>query len=290
MLKRNQIRLGLIAILALTNYLIWTAGSLASTDDLRIDFLNVGQGDAALIRTPSGENILVDGGPDNSVLAELGKLLPVWDRTLDLVVATHPEADHISGLIAVMERYTVKEILTLNTTRDTQVGKVWQQLITTGPQVNFADAADDYIWDEVVWDTLSPIADINFAYIGNDQAVVAQVSYRDYQILFTGDIATTKETELQQIYPALRADVIKIAHHGSKYSTGTAWLAQIQPKVAVIEVGKNSYGHPAVDALTRIKAAGTEVYRTDQDGTIEMIFEDSGYWIKAHGQKKFYQK
>ena len=289
MLRKSQIRLGLIAILVLANYLIWTASSSASNAGLRIDFLNIGQGDATLIRTPSGENILVDGGPDDKVLAELGRILPIWDKTLDLVVATHPEADHISGLITVMERYTVKEVLTLNTNNDTRVAKAWQQLITAVPLVNFADAADDYVWGEVVWDTLSPITDTNFAYIGNDQSIVAEVSYRNYQILLTGDITTTKETGLQQIYPALQADVLKVAHHGSKFSSGMAWLWQIQPAVAVIEVGKNSYGHPTPDALARLRAAGAEVYRTDQDGTIEMIFTDNGYFVKANGKKKFYQ-
>lgn len=290
MLRKNQIHLGILVLLVLINYFVWTAVSVTANQTLRVDFLNVGQGDATLIRTPSGQKILVDGGPNDQVLAELGKLLPVWDRTIDLVVATHPESDHISGLLSVLERYTVKEVLTLHTTNSTQVAQVWQQLLATVPVVNFADATDDYNWDGVVWDTLLPVTEQSFIYQGNDQSIVAEVNFGNCQILFTGDITTLGETLVQQIYPGLTADVIKVAHHGSKYSSGAVWLQQVQPKVAVIEVGPNSYGHPAPDTLIRLQTAGAEIYRTDQDGTIEVICEDNSYWVSAHGQKKFYQK
>ena len=290
MVGKNQLRLGLLAVLVLANYLIWVAVSEASDQNLRIDFLDVGQGDAILLRTPTGEDILIDGGPDDSVLAELGKILPIWDHTLDLVVATHTDADHITGLVSVLKRYQVKEVLTPLPSKSTNIGAAWQQAITQGPVVNYVDASDDYQWGDVVWDTLLPLSSSDtISADANNASIVAKLTYEGNSMLLTGDMEASAEKLLMQIYPATSAEILKVAHHGSKYSSSALLLQAVHPAVAVISVGKNSYGHPSPETLSRLQAVGASIYRTDLSGTIEVIFNDQGYWIKADGKKKFYQ-
>jgi len=269
--------------------LLWVAVGEANNQNLRVTFLNVGQGDAILIRTPTQENILIDGGPDDSVITELGKNLPLWDRELDLVIATHHDADHITGLLTVLREYQVKEVLTLAISSTTKINSDWQEVLKQVPVVNWADITDDYQWGAVVWDTIWPLTSTAENYQGNNSSIVGELSFYSSQILLTGDIEAPTESAITQLYPGLTADILKVAHHGSRFSSTAGFLQTIQPQAAVILVGKNSYGHPHPETLDRLLVVKSDVYRTDQDGTIEVILEKSGYWIKADGQKKFYQ-
>jgi len=292
MLGKNQLRFGILAVLILANYLLWGAVGKANSPTLRIDFLNVGQGDAILIRTPTQQKILVDGGPNDSVLGELGKILPVWDRSLDLVVATHLDADHITGLVSVLERYRVSEVLTppIPETDTTSTVREWQTALLSVQNINYADSSDDYQWGETTWDTLWPLPGaVETSETTNEYSIVAEVQFEEISLLLTADITANVEQTLINLYPGLAAEVLKVAHHGSKYSSSALWLQTIHPETTVISVGKNSYGHPSIDTLNRLQTIGADVYRTDQDGTIEVIFEDSGYWVKKDGKKKFYQ-
>ncbi|MFH0912568.1 MAG: ComEC/Rec2 family competence protein [Patescibacteria group bacterium] len=291
MFSKNRLRLSLLALLILLNYLVWTAGSEANLPNLRVDVLDVGQGDAILIRTPSQQNILVDGGPDNSVSARLGEILPIWDRKLDLVVATHWDADHITGLVTVLDRYEVKEVLITHPNVSlTKIGNAWQQAVAQVPIVNYADATDDYEWGEVSWDTLLPLTEDAVATDSNNSSIVAKLTYKGESLLLTGDMEEPEEDLLMQIYPAISAEILKVAHHGSKYSSTAVFLDRLYPQAALISVGAhNSYGHPSLEALARLQAEGADIYRTDEDGTIEVIFGDNGYSVKADGKEKFYQ-
>ena len=271
---KNLLRLSLFGLLILANYLLWTAVGETTGATLRVDVLNVGQGDAILLQTPTGENILVDGGPDDSVLAELGKILPLWDHTLDLVVATHTDADHITGLVSVLKRYQVKEVLTPLPSKSTKISEAWQQAVLAEPAVNYVDAADDYRWGEVVWDTLLPISSENISADTNNSSIVAKLTYQGLSMLLTGDMEAPEENLLMQIYPATSVDVLKVAHHGSKYSSGANFLAATTPLISVIEVGKNNYGHPTEATLNRLKSIGSAVYRTDENGTVRLVVRD----------------
>lgn len=292
MLGKYQLRFGILAVLILANYLLWTAVGEADSSTLRIDFLNVGQGDAILIRTPTQQKILIDGGPNDSVLSELGKILPVWDRNLDLVVATHLDADHIAGLVSVLERYRVGEVLTppIPVADTTSTIQAWQDSLSLIQNINYADSSDDYQWGAVTWDTLWPLpGTVGTSETTNEYSIVAEVQFEGNSLLLTADITADVEQTLINLYPGLTAEVLKVAHHGSKFSSTALWLQMIHPETAIISVGKNSYGHPSTDTLNRLQIAGADVYRTDQGGTIEVIFEDNGYWVKYNGQKKFYQ-
>jgi competence protein ComEC len=287
MFNRKKIVLWLLATLSLGNFLIWQATSFFD-GKLHVYFLNVGQGDAILIRTPNRQTILVDGGPDDAVIKLV--YLPIWQREIDLVVATHPEADHITGLVDLLKlkRLKVDHVLTLLTTKDTAISQEWTKQISDGYAVDYATSNSDYSFGSVVWDTLYPLnlADGNNV---NDSAIVAQLIYQQYQLLLTADISSTTENILDDIYgDTLKSEILKVGHHGSKTSSTQNLLQLVRPDVAAISVGKNSYGHPAEETLTRLQNAGADIYRTDVDDTIEVIFTDNGYTVKTNGQKEFY--
>ncbi|MFH1088573.1 MAG: MBL fold metallo-hydrolase [Patescibacteria group bacterium] len=278
------VSLGLIISLGLLNYLVWQSVVQADPTSLKINFLNIGQGDAILIQLPTGEDILIDGGPDNTVLTALGQILPIWDRELDLVVATHLDADHITGLISVLQNYRVAEILTPSFYGDTVVAKTWENVIANAQKINYADSTDDYTWGEVTWDTLWPLPDADFSNNSdNANSTVANLIYGQHTILLTADIDADVENDLVALYPGLRAEILKVGHHGSKYSSTQAFLQSIHPDVAVISVGKNSYGHPAPETLQRLMEVGAQIYRTDQDGTIKVILSGQQLQITTDG-------
>jgi len=290
MFNRKKIVLWLLATLSLGNFLVWQATSFFD-GKLHIYFFNVGQGDAILIRTPNRQTILVDGGPDDAVIKLIDRYLPIWRREIDLVVATHPEADHITGLVDLLKlkRLKVDRILTLLTVKDTAISQEWtKQLSENDYNVDYASASSDYNFGSVSWDTLYPL---NFADGNNvnDSAIVAQLIYQQYQLLLTADISSGTETIIDDIYgDALKSEILKVGHHGSKSSSAQNFLQLVRPKVAAISVGKNSYGHPADETLARLQNAGADIYRTDLDDTIEVIFADNGYIVKTNGQKEFY--
>ena len=266
------VSLGLIISLGLLNYLIWQPVVQADPTSLKVNFLDVGQGDAILIQLPTGEDILVDGGPDDTVLTVLGQILPIWDRELDLVVATHLDADHITGLVSVLQNYQVGEVLTPAFDSDTAIAKTWGQVMTKAKKINYADATDDYVWGDVTWDTLWPLPDADFSQDSdNANSTIANLIYKQHTVLLTADADANVEDNLLALYPGLRAEILKVGHHGSKYSSAQTFLQNIHPSIAVISVGKNSYGHPAIETLERLALVGVQVYRTDQNGTIKLI-------------------
>ena len=280
--KQNRISLWILSILVLANYFMWQFVVYSSDNRLHIYFLNVGQGDAILIRTPDHKNILVDGGPDDTVIQELDKVLPIWDRQIDLLVLTHPQADHVTGLFAVLKRFKVKEILATFVDYPTKTNEEWKRVAMSGEYtITWANASTDYYFNEMLWDTLYPIEvpvsgeteDVN------ETSIVAQIIYKDHRILLTGDAGFDTEKELIEYYPDIQSDILKIGHHGSRYASSEEFLSIVQPEVAVIQVGENSYGHPSQDTLDRLEEVGADIYRTDIDDTIEVILSEN-YQVK----------
>lgn len=291
MFNRKKIVLWLLATLSLGNFLVWQATAFFD-GRLHIYFLNVGQGDAILIRTPNRQTILVDGGPDDAVIKLIDRYLPVWQREIDLVVATHPEADHITGLVDLLKlrRLKVERILTLLIAKDTAISREWTKQISNDDyNVDYASASSDYNFDGVVWDTLYPLNSVDAAIDINNSAIIAQLTYRQYQLLLMADAGSTTEMTIGYIYgDTLKSDVLKVGHHGSRSSSASSFLQLVSPKIAAISVGENSYGHPAEETLGKLQNVGADIYRTDLDDTIEVIFTDNGYIVKTNGQKEFY--
>lgn len=256
---------------------------------LHVFFLNVGQGDSILIKTPSGKNILVDGGPAKKVLLELNETLP-WNSVLDYVVLTHPDRDHIEGLIAVLKRYRVKRVLTTGVYKKDYFSQSFLKLIREKEiPVILAEAKADITFDDgVIFDILFPFSQhMEISDATNQTSLVAEVIYGKNEILLTGDADASVEEKLIQAADSLDTDILKVGHHGSKTSTSEAFLRTTSPAIAVISVGKeNTYHHPHPSVMKKLSRCNLQILRTDQDGRIEMIFSKTDLVeIKTQGKR-----
>jgi competence protein ComEC len=241
---------------------------------LEVVFLDVGQGDSILIQKGT-KQILIDGGPSGKTeLAELGKYLPYFDREIEAVILTHPDRDHLAGLVEVARNYRIDKVLETRAEKDTAVFKEWHDLLEynkiervearQGDEINFEDSKIKILFPLDTVDSSTGDA--------NNGSVVARLDYGQNSFLFTGDIETTAERQILESGENIDVDVLKISHHGSKYSSSEDFLDATSPETAVISVGaNNSYGHPTEAVLDALKARSVEILRTDVNGDI--IFE-----------------
>jgi len=256
---------------------IWTWSVVfeqASDGILEITFFDVGQGDGIFIQTPNDKQILIDGGPDNSILEKLNQTMPFYDRTIDLVILTHPDADHITGLVEVLNYYQVEHILTSGLEKDTAVYIKWKELIEEkNISLSLAQMGQKIILQngialEVLWPNQNLIS--SYSSSANNVSVVTRLVYGDIEVLLTGDIEKKVENYLVNQDFKLESDILKLPHHGSKTSTSYNFLKAVNPKIAIISVGEdNRYKHPSKEVLERIK--DLIVYRTDKDGDIQIL-------------------
>lgn len=232
-------------------------------------FFAVGQGDSEMIVMPGNVKMLIDGGPDNGKAAvELDKVLPWHDRYIDLVMISHAELDHFGGLRAILERYEVGIIIYNGQKSDSESFKELMRMVKERDiPMSVIDEGDKIVYAGNTVSILSASGKNT-----NESALVAKFMGGGATALYAGDIG--KDTELRLVKEKnIRADILKIPHHGSKFSSTKELLAQVRPKITVIEVGKNSYGHPTKEVLDKIKKTGAHMFRTDMDGTIRLIVE-----------------
>lgn len=249
---------------------------------LHITFCNVGQGDSIIIRTPEGADILVDGGPSPKVLDCLASHMPFWDNDIEIIYLTHPDADHLTGLIDVFEKYNVLYFGTSDAPKDTEVFKQLNQYIAKeGIKKNFVYRGDSVkLSDGVTINTLWPT--VEYTHSGEDDtnnySLVQDLSYGNFHVLLTGDIPFQL---LNSIMPTLsEIDVFKPPHHGSKTGVDEYTFQHILPKTAVISVGKkNRYGHPNKGVLQILHEKNIPYYRTDLHGDVEIV-SDGKTWKK----------
>ena len=237
----------------------------------KIVFLNIGQGDAILI-SQGEKQVLIDGGRSGKeLLGRLGRQIPFWDRDIESVIATHPDADHIGGLPALLRSYRVHEILTTGAESETETSRLFQEAVVQeigreptrifrGASIAFPHGGTLLVEYPLQPEegVASPDQDTN------EKSIVARFTYGETSFLLTGDLPR-EETFLAEGDPVT---VLKVAHHGSKYSTSALFLEQIRPKEAVISVGKNSYGHPDAGVLERLRSIGARIHRTDEEGDV----------------------
>jgi competence protein ComEC len=264
--------------------LAFSAWRMLPDDRLHVVFLDVGQGDAIFIRTPGGRQVLVDGGPsDAAVLAQLGRQMPFWDRSLDLIVLTHPDADHIIGLLPVLERYQVDGVVFRDLALENDVYAQWLRLLEAeGAVVYVGQAGLSLTLDEGVVMTVLHPGDLIVGSQSdvNNNSVVMQLIYGDVTVLLTGDIDAEVERRLVSDGAPLRSTVLKIAHHGSCGSTSPLFLGAVQPEAAILSVGvENWFGHPCAEVLDRL--ADLPVYRTDEHGTVEVVSDGTRVWVET---------
>ncbi|MEW6617523.1 MAG: MBL fold metallo-hydrolase [Patescibacteria group bacterium] len=240
-------------------------------------FLNVGQGDSELVVFPSGVKLLIDGGPPNGkVEQEISRIIGSFDRYIDLVMLSHPQTDHFGGLVRLFDDYRVGAFLTNG---DISEDSAYVSLVNSLEKQDSKDiivsAGDVIRQGDVSFRILSPNIIDNKGTKKedpNDRAIIGKLSMSGGNVLFTGDIGKNIENTLMSFLGQI--DVLKVAHHGSKNSSSESFISLIQPKIAVIEVGKNSYGHPSSEVIQRLINGGASMFRTDVDGTIKVVFEN----------------
>ncbi len=253
---------------------------------LKVSFLDIGQGDSIFIETPSGHTMLIDGGPTNAVLARLGEQINYFDRDIDVMVATHPDSDHVIGLIPVLEKYDVHTIVTSGEESETGVFQdVMQHMNDEHVDMHVGNVGDVIDFQDGVTATiLHPYAGEKFKDT-NSASVSMIVRYGDETFLLTGDLPSDKEPlVLSSGLLPKNITVYKAGHHGSKYSSGEQLLTYIKPEYAVISAGvDNKYGHPNSEAISRLQKYSKEILSTIDRGTITFLTD--GKSIKVEVQK-----
>lgn len=252
--------------------------------------LDVGQGDAILIQTSDHQDILIDGGPDDAVVDRLSQALPAGDRDIELMVLTHPHADHVNGLVAVAERFAVRRVIETSLPYRQPAYETWHALL--GEQqvpVTNALAGQRYVVGAATFDVLWPAQDLteknivgdNAAEGGgvNDASIVLKLSCGGSSAMLMGDASSDIEDRILDGGAEVRADLLKVGHHGSRFSSGARFLRAVQAQWAVISVGAgNRYFHPHPTALLRLKQAGMTILRTDESGDIPLKTDGYGGW------------
>ena len=287
----NNKVLVLLAVIAIA---FWLAVVTRSDELLHIYFCDVGQGDAILIKTPQNRQILVDGGQDDQVLKCLSEALPFYDRTLDLLVLTHPHADHVGGLIDVLRTYQVKKVIFWQIPYKSADYEEFIELVgEKGPSILEVVAGDTLALDQQtraeVWYPLSE-EELNLLgtpidpYDGedvNDSSIIFRLVCGDFETLLTGDAEEDVQKLLLQQGIVEEADVLKVAHHGAKNGFDEGFFEKLESQLVVISVGENNrYGHPHPETLEELKNAGVEIRRTDREGTIEVVSDCKTWWVK----------
>ncbi|HIC94008.1 MAG TPA: MBL fold metallo-hydrolase, partial [Anaerolineae bacterium] len=262
--------------LAVAVLLVWMALGSLPDGRLHVAFLDVGQGDAIFIQTPRGRQILIDGGPNPATLtAALGRRMPFWDRTIDLVILTHPDDDHLTGLIPVLERYRVGQILESGYEHSTSTYQRWLELIEekktpahlarSGMRLGLEEGLELAILHPGPELLKGTEAD------SNNNSVVSRLSMGRVSFLFPGDIEEVVETMLLASGRELSSTVLKVPHHGSDTSSSAPFLEAVNPQLAVISVGAdNRFGCPSPEVVERLEGRAI-LKRTDEDGTIEVV-------------------
>lgn len=272
-----------VLILVLSSVALY-AWAQATDGLVRVHMLGIGQGDAVLIMTATGNQILIDGGPDGTILSKLGEYLPSWDRDLDMVIATHKDSDHINGLIAVLERYEVSHIVHGLERSGTAVGRKWDASV----------AAEDALVTEGVSGVTIDIGastslEVLYPYASragtenkdaNNNSIVIMLKHENVRMLLTGDAESPVERQLVVDGAVVKADVLKAGHHGSKTSTTPEFLTAVGPQAVLISVGGNNrYGHPHLSVLERLEQFGIPYYRTDQKGDVTVTSDGRSFFI-----------
>jgi competence protein ComEC len=250
--------------------LLFTFVSTLPDGKLHIVFCNVGQGDAVYVRFPDGRDMLVDGGPNDMVLACLGRHMPFWDREITMVVNTHPQNDHLKGLISVLNRFKVDYVVRSDLAASSDVyaqfvsaiktHHVPQRLVTAGERISVGNSFVFVLAPSTAVLGSSTDTDLNAG------SVVLHLRYGSFDALFPGD-ATLASADLA----VDSLELLKVPHHGSKTGMTQTFVDWVKPVLSVISVGKNSYGHPSTEAIDMLQSLGSRILRTDKEGDIEII-------------------
>jgi competence protein ComEC len=236
--------------------------------------VDVGQGDAIFIETPDGVQVLIDGGPDGSVLRSLPAVMALSDRTIDLVINTHLDKDHVAGLVDVLSRYEVAHVMRTENVTDTPASVAFESaLVAEGSAVTYARAGQ--VWQLGASTTLTILSPASNPrdWESNASSIVALLRYGETKFLLTGDIGEGTESYLVERFgDELQSEVLKLGHHGSRTSSSENFLQTVSPLYAVASAGKaNDYGHPHPEVVERVEQTGAVLLSTAESGTLMFV-------------------
>ena len=269
-----------IVIISIALWMLTLQGR-ASSGTVKASFINVGQGDSILLRDENGFDVLIDGGKPAAGPTVVAYLRAQGVNDIDVMVSSHPDSDHVGGLIDVlaMADIPVKAVVYGGYDGDTAT---WYSFATAvyneGLVMTPAQYPDTFSWGDMSVNVLNPDAGLSSPE-PNNASVVLLIKHGEVAFLFPGDIDATQEATVMARGTPIQADILKVAHHGSNYSSGADFLATVAPKDAIISVGPNSYGQPGADTLNRLAAAGAHIWRTDTRGTIVVFSNGTTYTV-----------
>ncbi len=263
-----------VLTLILLNIFLFQLDWQSSQHKLTFAMLDIGQGDALFIESPTGTQILFDGGPPKKILGQLQRVMPVFDKSIDAVVITNPDADHIGGFLDVLKDYKVDKVFEPGTFNKS---KTYQDLETEIKKQNIPDILAKKgmhldIGGGVVIDILFPDRDVS-SWASNDGSIVARLSYGKTSIMLTGDATKLSESIIlsENSVASLQSSVLKVGHHGSRGSSSSQFVQAVSPEYAMVSVGKNNkYGHPHQETLDTLNQFDAKIFRTDIIGAIIM--------------------
>lgn len=287
---KKSIFIGFASFIVLVGIFLYQSVSI-DKEKLKIVFCNVGQGDAIFIRSPKGQDILIDSGPNNLVINCISDHMPFWDKTIELAILTHPHQDHLNGFLDVLKNYKVLSFATLDLKNDTSSFKAMlESLKEEKMNIRYVYEGDRFIFKDALSISIvgpsreflaktSPRGSIRER---NEFAnVESLVKYKNFSALLTGDSQKAELKEAFDKYQFKNLSLLQVPHHGSKTGLTEEFLNQANPKLAVISVGKkNKYGHPARETIELFKNKGIKILRTDQDGQIKIATDGLSWAVE----------
>lgn len=286
--KIDRFKFGLMiffVILLFTISIYVSLWSMGSGEEMIVSMLNIGQGDAIYIKAPNGKELIIDGGPDQKLLSELGSIMPFFDKKIDMIIVTNPDKDHYAGFIDLMDKYQVDQLVEPGTISSTPTYHAFKEKVKEkGLIETIAGRGMKIVLDKkknVYLDILFPDQDVK-DFSTNDGSLVAKLVYGNTSVMFQGDSPQKIENYLINTYgkEELKADILKAGHHGSRTSTGKSYVEAVSPKWVLISCGQNNrYGHPHKETLDTLASEGVEILRTDIEGRITLV-SDGENWIR----------
>lgn len=284
----------LLGLLLLVAVLVWTAFFIWPSENLKITFCDVGQGDAIFVKSPSNFQMLIDGGPSNAVLSCLAESMPFWDKSINLVILSHPHSDHLTGLIEVLKRYNVEQILSTDAIHTSPEFLEWLKIIREKniPVELSKDVKMIDLGSGAKAAVLYPKTSFKDKRIDNlnDTSIVLKLDYAGISFLFPGDLEKEWQNKIPLNQVLQPITFLKVPHHGAKDALDDNFLSKIRPKLAIISVGKNSYGQPAKETLSKLSKVNALIHRTDQEGSIVVIVNKDGSYVLSTFSKKNFDR
>lgn len=284
-MQRLRALAALLAIAALAGSAVVVWREVLARDRgglLTVAFLDVGQGDAIYIESPSGTQVVVDGGPDASVVSQLSSVMDPLDRTLDAIIVTNPDQDHFAGFIPLTLRYEVAYEFEPGTKKNTVTYRALESALADS-EVKRLLAKRGMVLDlggGAALSILYPDRDVSNTK-PNDGSIVMRLTYASTSVMLMGDATALVEERVMSLgTTTLRSDILKLGHHGSKTSSSAAWLLAVAPKEAVVSAGcNNSYGHPSKEIVDRLASRAIPLLSTCKEGNIEFVSDGVG-WVR----------